>query len=137
MNYQEIIKKELEYINKSVEEQRATVRALLKCYDYDTYYNGYAHITGICADFEEYLEKSALLPLSAELWGYELHYDKEPNDTLVIRHKYEIGKSIIMYCFLVGDAERTLEKLTEGKCKIVEKVIKSYETSYTTLSCSF
>ncbi len=138
MTREEIIKEELDKINKRAKTARARVKKLLACYEYNSFYGGDAQISGRCENFEEYLERSALLPIENEMYGYELYYDKVPNDTLIIRHKVNTDKkgNLISYNFYVGDVERTLDKLTEGKCKIVEKVVKAQEEKYTALSCN-
>jgi hypothetical protein len=74
------------------------------------------------------------------MYSYDLYWDKYKDDCLVIRHKVPIdkkGELSIVYQFKVREMERTLEKLTEGKCKVIEKVEIPQEHKYTALSCNF
>jgi hypothetical protein len=133
----QIIEQELENINKRVKRNRAEIRMLSDVFEYDYNSGNYVRVAGKSEKFEDYLEKSAKLPTNNELINYELYYDHKPNDSLCIYHQVQKKNGYsITYIFLVGDMPRTLEKLTEGKCKIVETVEKAEERTYTRLSCN-
>jgi hypothetical protein len=131
-----IIKEERANIKRRADIQRKKLSYLSTFFDYSLYGGGYPMVAGRCENFEEYLELSARLPTDNELYSYDLHWYNERNDSLCIMHRvvYEPGIDLF-YRFLVGDVERTLEKLTEGKCKIIERTIKQEETTVTALSC--
>ena len=138
MNRDEIVKQELEDTKKDAANRRTRIKKLLSCFEYSSYANGYATIETFSPTFKDYLELSAKLPVGNELSGYDLYWRNKRNDSLVITHSIP-GKTYsttMYYSFIVGDVERTLEKLTEGKCKVIEKTTEEKPTTYTTLSCN-
>ncbi len=141
-DYQEIIDDQIDSINRKARQDRKRVRSLSPAFAYSRYSYGTAWIDGICGNFEEYLEKSQDLPPDNELHSYYLHWHHDQNDSVVIEHRVKIGSGKrwhdwVDYAFIVLEPERTLELLTEGKCRVVTKTTEPEEpTTYTTLECS-
>lgn len=138
MNAQEIIKNQLEEINKVAKANRKRVKTLSNEFEYSSYYSGYAKIADFCETFEDYLELSAKLPINNELDSYSLYWRNQQNDSVCITHKIA-GKTYhdtLYYKFIVGQPLRTLNLLTEGKCKIITEERKETSCIVTSLSCN-
>lgn len=132
-----IVKIERESMKRDMTRRRGQLKNLSVKFDYNYFNCGYAAVATFSETFEEYLELTAKLPIENELHSYELHFHKQKDDSLRIVHKVNYPDNIVIYyTFLVGEVERTLDKLTEGKCKIVEKVTTERQYNYTSLSCN-
>ena len=137
MKKYQVIKIEIENGKRELQQKRAQCKALSSKFSYDYISSGYARISTFSKTFEDYLELLAKLPIDNELHSYDLSYFKSPNDSLRIVHRVNYPNNIVIYyIFIVGDVENTLNKLTEGKCKIVEKTVVEKQRNYTSLSCN-
>jgi len=137
MTRDEMVTKQLKQINETAKKQREMVRKLSNAFEYSEYgcLGSSFRVEPFCNTFEDYLAESAKLPEN-ELHSYDLYWHKDENDSLVITHSVKNGKHTLYYRFLVGEPERTLELLTEGKCKMIKKITEpSKPTTYTALSC--
>ena len=136
----EIKEAELKKITEDANEKRKRIRRLSTAFEYDYYSCGEAKVLPKCENFEEYLELSAKLPTDNELESYDLGWDRERDDCVMIVHTVKYGKLYnqnVRYRFQVGDVHRTLDKISEGKCKIIKKMTRPTESvEYTTLACS-